>query len=300
MTAPRQVLPGSTYMVTRRCSERRFFLRPSELVNQVFTYCLAYAAQRTGVLIHSWVAMSNHWHAVLTDPHARLPEFMECINKLVGKCINAHLGRWESLWSSEHFSAVRLETDETVMAKLLYTLANPLQDELVESWSQWPGAISGPRACASRAVEVRRPTVFFRDAGQMPKSVRLEATVPPCFGDAKKHSFAARLARRLEAREAELREELVAKGRKLLGREAVLAQDPFDRPKSFEPRRGLNPRVACADKWRRVEALSRLKAFLEAYRRAREAFVSGKRNVEFPAGTYWLRRHAGCKAASPG
>ena len=49
MTAPRQILPGTTYMVTRRCSERRFFLRPSAIVNQIFTYCLAYAAQETGV-----------------------------------------------------------------------------------------------------------------------------------------------------------------------------------------------------------------------------------------------------------
>jgi hypothetical protein len=29
MFRPREVLPGRTYMITRRCSERRFLLRPA-------------------------------------------------------------------------------------------------------------------------------------------------------------------------------------------------------------------------------------------------------------------------------
>ena len=49
MTAPRQVLPGTTYLVSHRCSERRFFLRPSRLGNDVFRYLLAVAAQRYGI-----------------------------------------------------------------------------------------------------------------------------------------------------------------------------------------------------------------------------------------------------------
>ena len=36
MSHARRVLPGTTYLVTRRCSERRFFLRPDALVNQVY------------------------------------------------------------------------------------------------------------------------------------------------------------------------------------------------------------------------------------------------------------------------
>ena len=38
MTAPRQVLPGTTYLVTRRCAQRQFLLRPSKLVNEIFSY----------------------------------------------------------------------------------------------------------------------------------------------------------------------------------------------------------------------------------------------------------------------
>jgi putative transposase len=300
MTMPRQVLPGTTYMVSRRCSERRFFLRPSVLTNLVFEFCLAYAAEQTGVALHAWTAMSNHWHAVLTDVEGRLPEFMAHLNKLVGKCINTSLGRWESLWAPEKFSAVALEGEDAVFDKLLYVLGNPVEASLVASWKEWPGAISGPRACASEPRLVPLPAVFFREDGTMPKSLWLRATVPPCFAGLGPKRLAARLAAGLAAHEAQLKKDNAAKGLTILGRQAVLEQDPFDRPKSFDPRRGLSPRVACKDKWRRIEALARRRDFLEAYREAWESFREGMKDVVFPPGTYWMCRHAGCVSASPG
>ena len=149
-------------------------------------------------------------------------------------------------------------------------------------------------------MTVRRPAVYFRDDGLMPETVQLEATVPPCFSNLTPHQFATKIAKLLDAHEATEREKLAAEGRELLGRDAVLAQDPFECPKGFDPRFGLNPRVACKDKWRRIEALRRLKEFLDAYREAWLAFQSGIRDAVFPAGTYWMVRYAGCVAVSPG
>jgi len=60
MTLPRQVVPGRDYMITRRCSERRFFLRPDEDTTNAFVYCLALAATRANVQVTFSVAMSNH------------------------------------------------------------------------------------------------------------------------------------------------------------------------------------------------------------------------------------------------
>ncbi len=51
----------------------------------------------------------------------------------------------------------------------------------------------------------------------------------------------------------------------------------------------LNPRIACRDKWKRIETLGRLGEFLRAYRAAFREWVRGRRNVIFPAGTYKLR-----------
>ena len=60
MTLPRQVAHGYDYLITRRCSERRFFLRPDDDTNNAFIYCLALAAMRANVQVTFSVAMSNH------------------------------------------------------------------------------------------------------------------------------------------------------------------------------------------------------------------------------------------------
>jgi REP element-mobilizing transposase RayT len=87
--AARRIVPGASYLVTRRCSERRFFLRPSRLTNEVVLYVLAVAARRFGVLVHAFCVLSNHLHLLVTDPDARLPAFMQYLDSLVARAVNA-------------------------------------------------------------------------------------------------------------------------------------------------------------------------------------------------------------------
>ena len=68
MTLPREILPASTYLMTRSCAHQEFRLRPSEEVNRILLYCIVEAAARTGVVLHAFCVMSNHWHCVFTDP----------------------------------------------------------------------------------------------------------------------------------------------------------------------------------------------------------------------------------------
>jgi len=46
-------------MFTRRCSERRFFLRPDAETTNAFWYCLGWAAQKHRQVLHAAVALSN-------------------------------------------------------------------------------------------------------------------------------------------------------------------------------------------------------------------------------------------------
>ena len=108
MTMPRQVVPGRDYMITRRCSERRFFLRPDEETNQTFLYCLALATQRAKVTVNCFNALSNHYHAVIHDADGNYPIFLEHFHGLEARSQNAHLGRFENFWSSEPTSVVHL------------------------------------------------------------------------------------------------------------------------------------------------------------------------------------------------
>ena len=59
MTYPRRVVPGTTYLLTRRCMHRRFTLVPRGVVPKLFGYCVALAAERHGVEVHAVTCMSR-------------------------------------------------------------------------------------------------------------------------------------------------------------------------------------------------------------------------------------------------
>ena len=83
MTLPRPVIAGSTAMSTRRCTQRQYWLRPSKKTNRILLYCLAVAAERTGLQLHSFCCMSNHEHNVATDPLGKRPEFHHLFHTFV-------------------------------------------------------------------------------------------------------------------------------------------------------------------------------------------------------------------------
>jgi putative transposase len=114
MTAPRQIIAGRTYLVTRRCTQRRFLLRPSPIVNKIISYCLAVAAQRYGVRLHVVMFLSNHYHLVLTDVRGELPKFMEWLNRYIARALNATMGRWENLFDNSKYSCVHLADEGAV------------------------------------------------------------------------------------------------------------------------------------------------------------------------------------------
>jgi putative transposase len=283
----RQIVPGATYLVTRRCTQRQFLLTPSRRSVRAFHYCLAYAAKRTGVHVHAVVVMSNHYHLVVTDPRGVLPVFVECLNKLVAKCMNASLGRWENFWASEPASYVRLLDAEAILDKVAYTMCNPVIAALVKRGDDWPGLRLGRPG----AYPARRPDDFFREAGSMPKSLVLELTPPPLDGSSRRE-VQRQVQEAVAAREATERERILREGRTFLGARVVMRQDPFASPSTYVKRRNLSPRIATRNKWLRMEALARCADFAREYREALTEWCAKNRDVIFPLGTYLMRlRH---------
>jgi putative transposase len=295
MTAPRQVLPGTIYLVTRRCARRQYLLRPSRATNQVFLYLLALAAERYGVQIHAYCMMSNHYHLVVTDPDARLPACLQFLDGLAGRAINALLGRQEDFfWGPDSFSAVELASTEAVIDKAAYTLANPVAAGLVRSAHRWPGPWSCPEAVGADELLVKRPSHFFDPKGSMPDSVSLRLSTPRGFPSAE--AFRRQLRGALAAREADA----VKKVGTFLGAARVLAQKPTARARSMEPFKETNPKVAARDPGTRVAALQRLVSFLVEYRAALREWRQGRKEVLFPVGTYQMRVAYGAACAGAG
>jgi putative transposase len=296
VTAPRRILPGTTYHVTRRCTQREFLLRPSVLTNAIFLFVLALAAARTGVTIHAFCVMSDHVHLVLTDRFGRLPDFEHYLDGNVARAMNVLLRRSQALWDDAGYIAVALATPKAVVDSTAYVLANPVAAGLVSQGRDWPGLWSNPELIGSEAVVAERPDVFFRKNGPWPAAASLELTPPP--------GFTAEVFRRdvlaaLATHEQNARAAVKATGRGFLGVRRVLAQKTTTRAARPERRRKLKPMFATRDKERRLEELSRLSAFLARYREARAQFIRGVRDVVFPAGTYWLRVSCGVACEAP-
>lgn len=274
------------------------FLRPSAETNQLFLYVLAVAAERFGIVVHAYCVLSNHFHCVLSDPDGVLPAFEQYLASLVARSVNALHGHWESFWAPGSYSAVSLSTPEDVLEKMAYVLANPVSAGLVRRGSEWPGLWSSPDMIGGRPITVERPAHFFRAVGPLPATASLSIAPPPgveCVG-----SFRRSLAKEVSLREERAARELEAERRSFLGAPRVLAQKPLSWPTSREPRLRLNPRVAGRDKWKRIEAIARLKEFLKAYRSAWLEFASGVRDVVFPHGTYWMHIAYGLPCAAAG
>ncbi len=297
MTAPRRVLPGTIYLVTRRCTQRQFLLRPSKATTQLLGFLLAVAAERYRIDVHAFCAMSNHLHLVVTDREARLPDFGKFFDSLVGRAMNFRLGRGENFWAPPSFSAVALTQPADVVDKIAYTLANPVEAGLVCRGELWPGLWSAPRDLGGPPLEFERPEDFFRKKGatSLPERASLRLTAPAGFDSV---WLRKELSLALEAKEQTAALGLAACGRGFLGVRRVLAQSPNACPNQGKARAGFNPRVACKDKWRRIQALGQLVAFLQDYRRALAAWRSGAERVLFPAGTYLMRvlHDAPCEA----
>lgn len=246
--------------------------------------------------VHGYCVLSNHYHLVLTDTAGRLPDFMRDLGSLIARATNCALGRWDTFWEGDGYSAVELLTPVAVHEKLVYLLANPVAAGLVRHAREWPGHWSHPSRIGAPPVTIHRPVVrsgsrdskdFFDGLGQMPPSVEFQLAPPPGFEN--DPSLADTLHESLHDAEEAAAATMTNLGRTFMGVDRVLAQSFFARPAPGEPRRELSPHVACRSKRKRVEALEQLGEFRRAYRDALALWRSGLRDVLFPEGTWHMR-----------
>ena len=301
MTAPRQILKGEFYLVTRRTLLRTYLLRPGPDVNRMFDYCLAEAAKKHNIDLIAWCAMSNHYHAVIYDPDGQVPAFIERFHKMLAKALSVHYRRFEGIWSRDQTCLTRLVTMGDVFDKVVYVLSNPAAAHLVEDIADWPGSSSW-NLMGRDARTIARPTVYFREDGRMPANVELRAVAPRGLRSESYKQWIARVREAVKKRQASLTKDRNEQKprRNVLGPQRVLKMDPFAKPATEAPRRKLRPHLACKDKKLMIEARCALKNFRDAYKEMRTRLRTGKGRVEFPEGTYRLRLLGlRCKGCSP-
>ncbi len=288
MSLPRRVVANTTYPTTRRCLDRRFYLHPSRELSQIYLYALAHAQQKYGVEVHAFVCMSNHAHEVVTDVHGVLPDFLRDLRREVALGAEALYRIAENVWAATKPSAVELHSSDAELEEVLYTLLNPVEAGLVSHASEWMGAISLPGV---REIEVRRPGIWFGDG--RPEVLTLRITPPPSWGGTD-DTWDEWLATQMGDDEEGIRRARTKKGLGVLGKERILQQSPFDRPRNVDtlvPKR--NPEIATGGDAKLMASVIRvLREWRAAYREARERWCEDK-SAGFPLGTWWVVQRAG-------
>ena len=286
MSDARPILPDSTYLITRRCTQRHFLLRPDAETNQIFLYCLAVSAERHGVSVLFSSAMSNHHHTIVHDPRGQVVRFYEDLHKLLARCMNRLRKRRENFWSTERTSLEPLTTPAAVLSAIAYAALNPVKDGLVEALQHWPGVSTAQLFLRGGELRVQRPRGFFRARGPMPEIATLRLGWPEHLGSlAAAREF---VRTRIASFEAEAKRERLTQGRRVLGRRAVLRQSPTGRPSSEA---ALDSQRLAASARRRAARIAELEAsrlFRASYRDARERWLRDG-IATFPPGTYRMR-----------
>lgn len=297
---PRGFLPDTTYVVTRRCVQRQFFLLPVPDIQNFFLYCLAYAARRFDVRVHALCVMSNHFHLVGTDVFAQMPNFMQWLDCMLARGLNRFHGRRGYFWEGGSYNCVKPIEPGDVLDKMVYTVVNPVAAGLVPRGEDWPGLRTGTLEDGPETFHVTKPHLFFDPNNlDLPETVDLVVAPPEAF---ERLEEGVSYQEVVEQKEAEIRAKFEAEGRSFLGRKRVLEQKATDTPTTEEPRGRLRPHVACKNKELRILVLAALVRWREAYRQALKEFARGARDVLFPAGTYKMRVQFGvlCEKPEPG
>lgn len=257
-------------------------LKPCPKVNQALRFLFAEAAAKFGIMVHSVVFLSNHLHAIITDPHGVYPRFLERFLKLSAKCLNAFYGRWGALWDKSQPSVVHVIDVEAAIAWHVYLYCNPSKANLVARVVDWPGVVSWRNMVRGVRLGDKRPDWFFDPNGPVADDAWVEIVPPPMF-EGSAEEWRDLIVAKVRAKEEQYTVARARKGKRVLGRKGVLRQWHYSSPDIPEDRRVVQRRVAGHNKWSRIEAIFREKQWLADYAEALAALKRGVLDVVFPA-----------------
>ena len=242
--------------------------------------------------------MSNHYHLDVTDPDGELPAFKCMLNGLLARALNCYRGRFDKFWSEDQACDVELLEDKDMLEAMAYTAANPPKALLVRRATRWEGLTTAGKPFGTK-MKFERPDIFFdADNSAMPDQVEIEIKRPAISTDLSDVELYDALVERVREHEQEAAREARREHRRFLGEERVRRQKWYRWPKSPDERFTPTPKLSSRSKWARIAATQRNKEWEREYGMAYEARLRGE-DIEFPYGTYALRKFAGVRVAGP-
>jgi len=291
----RYVPPGGALVeVTCRTLQARLLLRPSPLLCEITLGILGRAQRLSGVAIHAFVFLANHYHLLVSVADAaQLAKFVGHLNSNLAREVG-RLHEWkERLWGHRYEAILVSEEEESQVERLLYLARQGCKEGLVSDPLEWPGATSWQAMLdgsllqgvwfdrTAEGLARRKGMKLGTRAFASPETVVL--TPLPAWAHLEPEVKRARLRELLDLARAEAEAMRQETGREPLGREAVVRQDPDWSP--ARSKKGLAPLVHAASREVRRAYREAFRLFTAAYRRAAEALRAGMDAV-FPEGCF--------------
>ncbi|HSM51978.1 MAG TPA: transposase [Thermoanaerobaculia bacterium] len=292
----RYVPPGGALVeVTCRTLQARFLLRPTPLLREITLGILGRAQRNSGVAVHAFVFLANHYHLLVsvTDA-AQLAKFVGYLNSNLAREVS-RLHAWkEKVWGRRYQAILVSGEEEAQIERLFYLARQGCKEGLVADPLEWPGATSWRAMLDGQVLEgiwfdrtaeclARRNGIEFgaRDFAS-PEPVVL--TPLPTWAHLAPEVQRERLRDLLDLARAEAAAMRQETGRDPVGREAVVRQDPHGSP--ARSKKGPAPLVHAASREARRAYREAYRLFTAAYRRAAEALRAGVEAVVFPDGCF--------------
>jgi putative transposase len=310
VTPPRQIYPGQLCFVTVRAVNRCYRFVPTRRTLEIIWYCFARTLDkyRGCIEAHEFLWMSNHYHLVLTDRGGRLPRFMEELNSLLARALNALHGI-QGTTIEKGYNLVVVASEAKLAEHCIYTLANPCSANLVERCHQWQG-VSSRRLEYGAAITIVRPKhglwggscrhtersasqaskrASYGGRSKLPEEVSLVLTRPPIMLELSDAELRNHIREQLHQCERALIANRRARKWRVMGWAAATKVSCRAAPAHTEERFGTVPSYSADTKAARISAWERRRDFLERYYAAWRRFVAGEWAVIFPAGTWMMK-----------
>ena len=295
---PRYILPDGSHVVevTTRTIQSMFLLKPSEEFNEIVLGVLGWAlAKLAGVRILAFTFMSNHYVMLLWVRDAEaLSLFMEYFNGNLAKEAIRQYGWGDKVWS-RRYTDIEVVDEEAMVGRFRYVIAHGAKEGLLESPKDWPGAKCLPALLEGKTIRGawfdRTAECRARQRGKLYDKYDYTTfyDVPlsplPCWEHLSRQERQKICVDMVADIEREAEETNRLESRTPIGPEAILAQSPFDTPKTTK--RSPAPLCHASSKATRTDYREALGMFLAAYGEQAQLVMDGRADeARFPEGCF--------------
>ena len=235
------------YEVTIETIQGRYLLRPSCEVRDLILGVISRAQARyPAVRLYAFVFSRNAAKLLLSSSdEAQFSEFMAYVDGGISRKVGRLLDWSGKLWASR-YRALPILDEEAITQRLRHVLAMGVDEGLVESPKDWPGATCVPALLGTMTLDGawidRDREVALKAAGLEPpasayvRPYRVVLTPIPAWAELPRAELVARYHALVESIELE---HLVTRKGPVLDPVELQRQDPFFRPTRMSPRQRL-------------------------------------------------------------